>query len=301
VTCTATDNAGNSTSDSFTITVVDTTPPAVTVPVDITAEATGPSGAIVTFSVSAADLVDGPIVPTCSASSGDTFPLGTTTVGCSATDNASNTGSASFDISVVDTTAPAVTVPADITTDPTSLSGAVVTYSGQSAVDIVDGSVPVSCLPPSGSTFGFGTTTVACSATDAADNTGSATFTVTVNNLTFNGFYQPIDMGVLNTVKGGSTVPVKWELFGASGIEFTSTSAVVSGWPKTQKVDCGTYAALGEDAIETTATGGTSLRYDTTGGQYVYNWQTPKQAATCWRLDVRFVDGTTKTASFKLK
>jgi hypothetical protein len=124
---------------------------------------------------------------------------------------------------------------------------------------------------------------------------------VTVTGFTFQGFYQPVDNANLNTVKGGSTVPVKWELFGAGGIEFTDTASVQTGWPKAQKVDCGTLGTMLEDAIETTATGGTSLRYDSTGGQFIYNWQTPKQAGTCWRLDVKFADGTTKSANFKLK
>lgn len=301
VNCSATDNSGNSTSGSFSVTVVDTTPPIVSVPADFSAEATGPSGAAVTFSVSAIDLVDGSIIPSCDATSGDTFPLGATTVNCSATDNAGNTGTAAFDVTIVDTTPPAVTVPASIVTDPTSISGAVVTYSGASATDLVDGSVPVTCVPPSGSTFGFGTTTVTCSATDNAGNIGTGTFTITVNGFTFRGFYQPVDMVLVNTVKNGSTVPVKWELFGAGGVEFTTTSAVWTGWPKTQKISCESLATIGEDAIETTATGGTSLRYDASAGQYIYNWQTPKQAGTCWRLDVKFVDGSTKSASFKLK
>jgi hypothetical protein len=222
-------------------------------------------------------------------------------VTCSATDAAGNTGSASFNVTVVDTTPPAITTPGNIVTGPTSISGATVTYSGQSALDIVDGTLPATCTPPSGSLFGFGTTTVTCTASDAAGNTGSGTFTITVNGFTFQGFFQPVDMNALNTVKGGSTVPVKWRLYGAGGIEFTSVASVASGWPKAQKLDCGTFGDLPEDAIETVATGGTSLRYDTTGGQFIYNWQTPKQPGTCWRLDVKFVDGTTKSASFKLK
>jgi hypothetical protein len=96
-------------------------------------------------------------------------------------------------------------------------------------------------------------------------------------------------------------VPVKWELFGAGGVELTSTASVVAGWPKAQKLECGSLGALPEDAIETTATGATSLRYDATGGQFIYNWQTPKLPNTCWRLDVKLTDGTTRSATFKLK
>jgi hypothetical protein len=49
-----------------------------------------------------------------------------------------------------------------------------------SAVDAVDGPVPVTCAPASGSIFPLGTTTVACTATDAAGNMASASFRVTV-------------------------------------------------------------------------------------------------------------------------
>ena len=89
----------------------DDTPPVVTVPADITEEATSGAGASVTFSPlpSANDIVDGAITPFCTSSSGDTFPLGTTTVNCSATDAAGNLGQASFDVTVEDTTPPNTT------------------------------------------------------------------------------------------------------------------------------------------------------------------------------------------------
>jgi hypothetical protein len=48
------------------------------------------------------------------------------------------------------------------------------------AADNVDGPVPVLCRPSSGSRFRIGRTSVACSATDAAANTATARFTVTV-------------------------------------------------------------------------------------------------------------------------
>lgn len=48
------------------------------------------------------------------------------------------------------------------------------------ATDAVDGAVPVTCSPRSGSTFKRGRTRVECSATDSSGNTSKAQFTVTV-------------------------------------------------------------------------------------------------------------------------
>ncbi len=72
------DNAisGNHRDITFNLTVAapsDTTPPVITVPADITAEATGPSGAMVTYSASALDLVDGAVAANCVPSSASTF------------------------------------------------------------------------------------------------------------------------------------------------------------------------------------------------------------------------------------
>jgi len=106
VTCTAT-NASGTDSGSFNVNVYDG-PPELTVPDDITAEATSASGAVVTFTVSATDAIDGTITPVCSASSGDTFPLGTTTVTCTATDTVLNEAEKQFDITVEDTTPPQI-------------------------------------------------------------------------------------------------------------------------------------------------------------------------------------------------
>jgi hypothetical protein len=162
----------------------DTTPPVVTVPAAITVEATGPAGAVATFAVSAADPDDAAGPVTCSPPSGSTFAIGTTPVNCSSSDTHGNQGSASFTVSVVDTTPPAVTVPGNVVAEATSAAGAVVNYSAATAVDVVDGPLPAVCSPASGSTFALGGTTVTCSATDAHGNTGAATFTVTVRDTT---------------------------------------------------------------------------------------------------------------------
>ena len=79
----------------------DTTPPVVTVPANFSVPQSQPGGAVVTFSVSATDETS-PANPTvtCDWNSGDTFPLGTTSVTCSATDDAGNTGYGYFDVTV---------------------------------------------------------------------------------------------------------------------------------------------------------------------------------------------------------
>lgn len=78
-----------------------------------------------------------------------------------------------------DATPPDLTVPADITRDATSLAGAMVTYAA-TATDNVSGAVTPTCSPASGGTFPVGATTVNCGAKDAAGNTTSKTFLVTV-------------------------------------------------------------------------------------------------------------------------
>jgi hypothetical protein len=144
--------------------------------------------------------------------------------------------------------------------------------------------------------------TVKATAKDKAGDTGeSESITYTVKKWILDGFYQPVDMGsTLNTVKGGSGVPFKFDISAAT--EFTSTT--FNGNPigafSAKKVACpgGT-----EDSIEqiVTATGGTALRYDSTSGQFVYNWQTPKGAGICYDTTFTAQDGSTLTAHFKAK
>jgi len=230
VSCSATDKAGNSATGTFTVTVLtvqDKTAPVVTVPADITVDATGPTGAVVTFTASALDAVDGSLAPTCTPSSGSTFALGSTKVTCSVTDKAGNVGSASFNVTVADTTPPELKLPSDMTVQATS-PGAVVTFS-VSASDLVDGSMPVTCTPASGSTFPLGTTTVTCSAIDKTGNKASASFkvtvtpssstvTVTVKLLSSNG--NGLSGGVVQYYSGG------WRSFGTTGSDGTVSMAL---------------------------------------------------------------------------
>jgi len=138
---------------------------------------------------------------------------------------------------------------------------------------------------------------VTATATDLAANSASASASYTVLAWTLTGFYQPVDMnGVINTVKNGSTVPLKFEIF-AGTTELTSTADVKS--LAAQQIVCDAGANV--DEIEVVATGGTSLRYDTSGGQFIYNWQTPKKAGNCYRVTMTTQDLSTLVAYFKLK
>jgi uncharacterized repeat protein (TIGR01451 family) len=159
----------------------DTTPPQIDVPAVVRAEATSSAGGVVTYSASASDP-DDPIASFgCEPISGSTFALGTTAVTCTATDTHGNRATSSFDVVVEDTTPPEIhDVPADITTIAGPLGSAIVDYAAPDATDAVDGAVPVTCIPPSGSTFTLGITTVDCAATDAHGNSATALFDVTV-------------------------------------------------------------------------------------------------------------------------
>jgi len=72
----------------------------------------------VTYTATATDLVDGSVAVTCSPASGSTFPLGTTTVQCTATDAHNNTAHGSFTVKVQDTTPPTIV---SITASPNNL------------------------------------------------------------------------------------------------------------------------------------------------------------------------------------
>lgn len=178
VTCWAHDTRSNAATGTLTVTVTDSTPPSLTL-TDQKAEATGTSGAAVTYPTAASDIVDGPVAVSCDKASGATFPIGATTVTCTSIDAHKNVGKGSFTVTVKDTTAPRLALPGGKSAEATSAAGAVVTYT-VSADDAVDGTVPATCVPASGTTFALGTRTVTCSATDEAGNTASDSFPVVV-------------------------------------------------------------------------------------------------------------------------
>jgi TolB protein len=78
----------------------DTVPPTLTLPPNISVNATGPAGATVAYSATASDGVDPTPTLSCLPASGSLFPIGTRTVNCTATDDAGNSASGSFTVTV---------------------------------------------------------------------------------------------------------------------------------------------------------------------------------------------------------
>ena len=96
-------------------------------------------------------------------------------------------------------------------------------------------------------------------------------------------------------VKGGSTVPAKFVIF--AGTKELSDTGIVT--LSNRKISCTSSAPT--DDIESVVSGSTSLRYDTTAGQFQYNWKLPTGAGTCYELKMTAKDGSSVTANFKLK
>ena len=221
VTCTATDKSGNKGSATFQVTIGDTRGPTVTVPADLTREANGPAGALVTFTASATDAVDGPLTPAaigCVPASGSTFPLGKTTVTCTASDSHGNSGHSSFAVTVVDTTPPRLNVPAAITmTSQSALPASDATIAAflasANATDLVDGKVSVTNDAPA--SFPIGTTTVKFTATDKSGHKTVASSSVTLTVATVPpppppNAQPPGQVGKLAARASGGAVTLTW-------------------------------------------------------------------------------------------
>ena len=245
VKCSATDAAGNTASASFTVSVNDTSAPDFSsVPGNQTLEATSSAGAIATWTgPTATDAVDGGVAVSCVPGSGSLLALQADahTVTCSASDSRGNDASTGFTIAVQDTMAPVISgTPADKAVEATSAAGAVVTWAAPTASDAVDGATSVACLPASGSTFGLGTTTVTCSASDSRGNESQTTFDVTVEDTTG---------PVIHGTPGNRTI----EATGANGASLSWSASANDAVDGARPVDClpasGSTFGLGDTLV----------------------------------------------------
>jgi hypothetical protein len=164
--------------------------------------------------------------------------------------------------------------------------------SGPASASIPDGNV-VDVPPPAGG-WPAGDYVIELSGTDGEHPAATATVTVHVAKYTFAGFFQPVDNPpVVNTGRAGNTYPLKFSL-SQNGSVVSDLSAVVA--LRFAATGCGAQPA---DALETTTSGSSVLRFDTATQQYVYNWQTPRQAG-CYVVTITLADGSTWPAFFQL-
>jgi len=302
-----TDDAGNSASDTFNF-KYDATKPTISGTKSPGPNSFGWNNGSVTVSYSCNDATSG--VPATSCGPNETLSsdgANQSSTG-NATDNAGNTASTTVSGINIDKSAPTgIAFVGGSLTDGQSydFNSVPAGPTGCTADGAISGLQPdPDGCKVTGYSTGVGPHTVTATAKDRAGNTSTKTLSYTVNAATAYGFYQPVDMGdTLNTVKSGSTVPVKFELIGgASNIEQKSLSAV--GSMSASKVNCAAFNGDPVDAIEYLAptSENTGLRFDTTGDQFIYNWKTPAKAAnTCYNLTMTAADNTTKlVAYFKL-
>jgi hypothetical protein len=183
ITWTATDNDGMTTSATETVTVVDKENPWLAAPASDSVDNDPhlPSAVVSVGSAQAADNCPGVKVSSArsdGAAMSAPFMVGTTTITWTASDSSGNTTSASQSIKVHDGEAPSLTVPQKVGVNATSPSGALVNYQVNASDNVAVTSV--TCIKASGNTFPIGTSSVTCTAADAAGNSTSGSFDVTV-------------------------------------------------------------------------------------------------------------------------
>lgn len=297
LTYTVRDASGNAATVERTVNVVDTTGPAITLngassmTVECHTSFTDPGA-------SAADACDN-AVPVTPAGSVDVNVPGAYTITYTASDASGNAAvPVTRTVNVVDTTAPVIDCPADIVVNLPANSAAIAmpVNFNVTASDSCSTTTTVTTSHASGSNFPVGTTTVTATATDPSGNTSTCTFKVSVRYL-FAGFFSPIsNPPMLNLVKAGSAIPVKFSLSGNKGL-----SIMAAGYPASGVISCNSNDPVAE-VTETSTAGNSSLNYDAASDRYHYVWKTESAwANTCRQLVVKLNDGTEHRANFKFK
>jgi beta-lactam-binding protein with PASTA domain len=187
VTLTVTDATGNSADCTFDVSITDNTAPSIACPGNQTENADAVCDATLsdyTGLATVADNCDASPVVTQSPSAGTTISA-TTTVTLTVTDASGNTSDCTFDVSIIDNTAPTITCPSNQTENgDASCQATLSDYTGLATVgDNCDASPTVTQSPASGTTISA-TTTVTLTVTDASGNSADCTFDVSINDNT---------------------------------------------------------------------------------------------------------------------
>jgi len=206
VTWVSIDSNGNTTTSEQTITIVDTIPPSIFVPVDIVAEAVDP---VLNFiELGDATTYDHVGIESVTNDKPDSFSFGDTTVTWTAVDTSGNISKATQLVTIIDTTIPEIVAPSDVTVEATGTSNTVVEIGEATIYDIVKVYTITSDSPD---TFPLGETVITWTATDSSGNSATATQRVTVIDTTAPSVTAPNSIeveatSVDNTVEIGNPV-----------------------------------------------------------------------------------------------
>jgi len=173
---------------TFTVTVNDTEPPSIICPTNIVTSTTAGTcvASDVTWTVTAADNCTN-VTVSCTPASGSSFPKGTTTVVCTATDSSGNTNSCSFTVTVNDMQPPVISTCASNQTLSANGScwAALPNLTSQVvATDNCGGTPTVTQTPAAGTLLGLGTNSVTFTVNDGRGNSNSCTAMVIVRDVT---------------------------------------------------------------------------------------------------------------------
>ena len=125
--------------------------------------------------------------------------------------------------------------------------------------------------------------------------------TFAMNAYPFSGLFSPVDnMPIVNTVKAGQVIPVKWRIVDSTGAGISDPASFVS--IISYAVGCTNFSGDPSDAIEEVASGNSGLQY-TGDGYWQFNWKTQKgYSATgqqCRIMVLNLKDGSAYIANFK--
>jgi len=234
---TAVDESGNSASATQTVTIVDTTKPGLSIPQDQTVEASSLEGTLVEIGQAEAHDITG--ISSIVHDAPDVFPLGSTLIAWTATDNHDNITIAYQRITIVDTTTPTIISPQDIVAeviDPT------MNYIGLGELSAADSVSIESVTNDKPITFPFGSTTITWTVTDTSGNISQATQVVTLVDTTDPEIIAPSDIVAEATDLSGTMI----ELGEATAHDVMGIASVTEHPPR--------FFVLGETTVTWTTT-----------------------------------------------
>jgi hypothetical protein len=228
----------------------------------------------------------------------DTSTLGKKSFSVTATDAAGNDTTVTHSYTVVDRSAPSITITSPVEGANYAIGEQVLAH--YDCADEAGGSGLASCVgdvadgdPVDTSTAGVKAFVVR--ATDTAGNESVEVVHYSVG-FDFAGFFGLANPPGVNELKAGRVVPVKFSLHGFHGADIFA-----DGYPQSAEYDCDAEEEPELDGGKPASRAG-RLDFNRRRDRYVFNWRTdPRWAGSCRQLVVKFSDGSVHRANFEFE